>query len=156
LDTRFDGVLLESGLTAPAYRRWLTEAAVTYVALPDARLDPSSAQEGRLIRAGLPYLQEVFASRHWRIYAVRSPTPLASGPGALTSLGHDTFSLRAYSRGRFLVRVHFSRYLTVARGAGCVGQGPRGWTSVLARAPGTLTVQARFSLDSALGLESAC
>ena len=57
------------------------------MALPDTPLDPSSAQEGRLIAAGLPYLRQVFASRHWRVYRVLDPTPLASGPGALTSHG---------------------------------------------------------------------
>jgi hypothetical protein len=156
LDARFDAVLLARGLTAAAYRRWLGENAVGYVALPDAALDPSSATEGKLIRAGLPYLNEVFASPHWRLYAVLTPTPLATGPGRLTALGHDTFSLRAYSRGSFLVRVHFSRYLTITHGAGCVGPTPGGWTSILARAPGTLDVQARFSLGRALGLEGSC
>ena len=51
LDTRYDRVLLASGLTRAAYDRWLRWQAVSYVALPDAPLDPSSAQEGRLIRA---------------------------------------------------------------------------------------------------------
>src|SRR5262249_4818140 len=64
LDTRFDRVLLAPGLTAAAYERWLYDQAVAYVALPDAPLDPSSAQEGRLIGRGLPYLREVFASEH--------------------------------------------------------------------------------------------
>ncbi len=63
-----DGVLLAHGLTAAVYDSWLHEQAVDYVALPDTPLDPSSAQEGRLIDGGLPYLREVFASRHWRIY----------------------------------------------------------------------------------------
>jgi len=156
LDARFDHVLLARGLTAGAYRRWLGEEAVDYVALPDTPLDPSSAQEGRLIRAGLPYLREVFASRHWRLYAVLSPTPLAAGPGRLTALGHDTFALRAQAPGRFLVRVRFSRYLTITGGAGCVGPAPGGWTSVWARAPGMLTVSARFSLVRALGLAGSC
>ena len=99
LDERYDGVLLGPGLTAAAYHRWLRGQAVAYVALPDAPLDPSSAQEGRLIASGLPYLREVFASRHWRVYRVLAPTPLASGPGRLTTLGHDSFALRADSAG---------------------------------------------------------
>jgi hypothetical protein len=156
LDTRFDHVLLAPSLTAAAYLRWLHEQAVAYVALPDTPLDPSSVQEGKLIRAGLSYLREVFASRHWRIYAVLSPTPLASGPGRLTSLGHDSFALQAVSPGRFLVRVHFTRYWTLLSGSGCVGAAPGGWTSVTARAPGTVAVGARFSLRRALGLESSC
>jgi hypothetical protein len=156
LDTRFDRVLLESGLTAVAYDHWLHEQAVGYVALPDTPLDPSSAQEGRLIRRGVPYLKEVFASRHWRIYAVRSPTLLATGPGRLTSLGYDSFALRAASPGSFLVRVHFTRYWTLARGAGCVTPAPGGWTSVIVRAPGTVVVASRFSPGRALGLDSSC
>ena len=93
------------------------------MALPDAPLDPSSAQEGTLIRHGLPYLQQVFASAHWRIFAVQAPTPLVSGPGRLTSLGHDSFALAAASPGRFVVRVHFTRFWSVAGGAGCVSAG---------------------------------
>ena len=82
LDTRFDGVLLAPGLTASAYERWLHRQAVAYVALPDTPLDPSSAQEGRLIRGGLPFLREVFASRHWtRVQGARSPRHCCPGPG---------------------------------------------------------------------------
>jgi hypothetical protein len=156
LDTRFNRPLLDPGLGAAAYATWLREQAVSYVALPDTPLDPSSAQEGRLIRRGLPYLREVFASRHWRIYAVRSPTPLASGPGRLISLGHDSFTLRAFSAGSFLVRVHFTRYWTFVEGAGCVSPAPGGWTSLTLTRPGTITVAARFSLGRALGLEGRC
>jgi hypothetical protein len=156
LDTRFDRVLLASGLTAVSYYAWLREQAVAYVALPDTPLDPSSAQEGRLIRRGLSYLSEVFASRHWLIYAVRAPTPLISGPGRLTSLGHDSFTLRAFSAGDFLVRVRYTRYFTLTRGAGCVGPAPGGWTFMRARAPGTIIVAARFSLARAFASGGSC
>jgi hypothetical protein len=156
LDVGFDSVLLTRGLNATVYDRWLGANAVSYVALPDTALDPSSAQEGRLIRSGLPYLREVFKSRHWRIFAVASATPLASGPGRLTSLGHDFFALQSDSVGRFLVRAHFTRYWTLARGVGCVGAAPGGWTSVLVLAPGSVLVEARFSLPRALGLASSC
>jgi hypothetical protein len=151
LDTRFDRVLLTPGLTAAAYEGWLHEQAVSYVALPDTPLDPSSAREGRLIRGGLPYLREVFASRHWRIYAVLGSTPLAAGPGRLSALGNDSFVLRARSAGRFLVRVHFTRYWTVTSGSACVTRAPKDWTAVNVHAPGTVVVAARFSLARALG-----
>jgi hypothetical protein len=156
LDTRFNRPLLEPGLGPAAYASWLHEQAVSYVALPDTPLDPSSAQEGRLIRRGLPYLGEVFATRHWRIYAVRSPTPLASGPGRLISLGHDSFTLHAFSAGSFLVRVHFTRFWTFVEGDGCVSPAPGGWTALTLTRPSTITVAARFSLSRALGLEGRC
>jgi hypothetical protein len=156
LDSRYDQVLLTPGLTPAAYDRWLRAQAVSYVALPDTTLDPSSAQEGRLIRRGLPFLREVFASRHWRIFAVSSPTPLVSGPGQLTALGHDTFALRATAPGNFLVRVHHTRYWAVLRGDACVGSAPGGWTSVSVSSPGAVVVAARFSLSRALDLGSPC
>ncbi len=151
LDTRYDLVLLKHGLTAGGYRAWLLQQAVTYVALPDVALDPSSAQEGRLIERGLPYLREVFASRHWRVYQVLHPTPLAQGPGRLTALGHDSFTLLDRAPGRFLVRIHYTRYWTLTHGAGCVGPAPGGWTSVDVARPGSVSVAARFSPGRALG-----
>jgi hypothetical protein len=156
LDTRYDAVLLSDHLTAAGYARWLREQAVSYVALPDTKLDPSSAREGALIRRGLPYLHEVFASRHWRIYAVAGATAIATGPGRLTSLGHESFALQASARGSFVVRVRYTRYWTVTRGSACVGRAPGGWTRVLARAPGELTVRASFSLARALGDVGTC
>jgi hypothetical protein len=152
LDERYDGVLLGKDLTAAAYRRWLDAEAVRYVALPDAPLDPSSAGEGRLIEAGLPYLREVERTRHWRIYEVRDATPLARGPGTLTAVGHDWFSLRARAAGRFTVRVRYTRYFTVTAGAACVRRAPGGWSEVSAQRAGAVTVAARFSLGRALGL----
>jgi len=156
LDTRYDNVLLRPGLTAASYDRWLHEQAVSYVALPDAKIDPPNSQEGRLIRGGLPYLRLVFASAHWRIYRVLAPTPLLSGPGTLTSLGHDSFSLHANAAAGFLVRVRFSRYLTLTHGSGCVREAPGGWTQVSVDAAGAATVAARFSFARALGTGAAC
>lgn len=156
LEERYDGPLLAQGLTAGAYERWLDEQAVAYVALPDVPLDPSSAQEGRLIRAGLPYLREVFASAHWRVFRVLSSTPLASGPGRLTALGHHSFTLLASAPGRFLVRVHYTRYFTLTQGEGCVTPAPGGWTAVSLRDAGRAVVSAGFSLGRALGGEGTC
>jgi hypothetical protein len=150
LDERYDSVLLSGGLTAGSYQRWLDDQAVGYVALPDTPLDPSSAREGTLIRDGLPYLRLVFSSEHWRIYRVIGSTPLLSGPGTLTSLSSDTFTLRANRPGSFVMRTHYTRYWTVTQGDGCVATGPGGWTRVRARVPGALTVKARFSLSAIL------
>jgi hypothetical protein len=157
LDTRYDDVLLRPGLTPASYRAWLSGQAVGYVALPDVPLDPSSAQEGRLIRRGLPYLREVFRSAHWRVYEVLHATPIVQGPGRLSALDHDSFALHATAAGSILVRVHYTRYWSITQGAGCVTSAPGGWTLVVARHAGTLGVGARFSLDRALGLAgSSC
>lgn len=156
LDERYDSALLGAGLTAGEYHAWLQEQAIAYVALPDIPLDPSSAREGALIRGGLTYLRPVFASRHWRVYAVSGATPLLEGAGRLTALGSDTFALYADAPGRLLARVHYTRYDTVVSGHGCVASAPGGWTYVRAGAPGEIVVGARFSLGRALGLDGAC
>jgi hypothetical protein len=157
LDTRFDEVLLARGLTGPRYARWLREQAVAFVALPDVALDPSSAQEGRLIERGLPFLREVFRSAHWRIYRVLDARPLVTGPASLLTLGQDSFALRGRSAGGVVVRVRFTRYWTVTRGHGCVREAPGGWTSVRLDGPGEVIVSARFSIARALGLgEESC
>lgn len=156
LDERYNGVLLSSGLDAASYERWLREQAVAYVALPSVKLDPSSSREGELIRAGLSYLRLVHSSRHWRIYAVRAPTPIASGPGRLTSLGHESFALTAEAPGDFLVRVRFTPYWRIAAGDGCVSRAAGGWTRVQARRPGPIEVRATFSLGRAFSSGRVC
>jgi len=156
LEERYDGALLARGLSAAAYERWLDSQAISYVALPDVALDGSSAAEGRLISAGLPFLREVFTSAHWRVYRVLGASALASGPGRITQLGHDHFALRAARAGSFLVRVHYTRYWSVSRGRGCVTRSAGGWTLVRAYSPGSLLISARFSLGAAVNASSSC
>jgi hypothetical protein len=71
LDTRYAALFYRPTLTASAYRAWLYENRVLYVALPDARLDYAGQAEGALVARGLPYLREVWRSAHWRLYAFR-------------------------------------------------------------------------------------
>ena len=156
LETRYDHPLLSHGLSAASYLNWLRSQAVGYVALPDTQLDPSSAREGALVRAGLPYLQETFRSSHWRVFRVLGAPPLLTGPGRLAGLGHDEFDIEADRPGSFLVRVRYTPFWTLADGAGCVGRAPGGWTEVQLRDAGHARVAARFSLSRALGSGEAC
>jgi hypothetical protein len=156
LDERYDSVLLSGGLDAQSYERWLREQAVGYVALPDVALDPSSAREGALIRHGLPYLRLVDRSAHWRIYRFLDARPMAEGPGRLTALTHDSFTVNASARGRMLVRIHYTSYWKIVSGVGCVTSAPGGWTAVTARRPGRMVVAARFSLGRAFGGGGVC
>jgi hypothetical protein len=71
LDTRYAALFYRPTLTAAAYRAWLYENRVLYVALPDARLDYAGKGEGALAAHGLPYLREVWRSQHWRLFEVR-------------------------------------------------------------------------------------
>jgi hypothetical protein len=70
LDTRYAAVFYRKTLSPAAYRSWLAENRVVYVALPDAPLDKAGSLEGRLVARGLPYLRELWHSEHWRLYGV--------------------------------------------------------------------------------------
>jgi hypothetical protein len=68
LDTRYAALFYRPTLTASAYRAWLADNRVKYVALPDVPLDRAGALEGALVARGLPYLRELWSSEHWRLY----------------------------------------------------------------------------------------
>jgi hypothetical protein len=145
LDTRYAPLFYRSRLTARAYQAWLSENAVSYVALPDVRLDYSATAEGALIERGLPYLREVWRAAHWRLFVVRGAQALAQRPAVLTRLGPDSFTLSAPTRGTFEVRVRFTPYWMLLDGAGCVSQAPAGWTLIQTRGAGTIRVGIDFS-----------
>jgi hypothetical protein len=154
-------------LTAQRYHAWLLEQSIAYVALPDAPLDYSATAERRLLlgtptagagAAGTPppYLDEVWRSAHWRLFAVRDASPLATPPSVLAQAGHDSFTLRAPRAGTYTMRVHFTSYWALAGGHGCVSRAPGDWTRVQARSAGSLRVVIRFSLARAFGDGPRC
>jgi hypothetical protein len=153
-------------LTSARYHAWLSQEAVSYVALPDAALDYSAISEARLLegtlssagsgggerelhqaRAGRPaYLREVWRSAHWRLFAVLGASSLAQPPAVLTQLGSDSFVLRLPRAGTFTVRVHFTPYWTLASTHGCVRRAPGDWTQVQVPRGGLARVVVDFSL----------
>jgi hypothetical protein len=153
LDTARDDLFYQQGaLTGRSYGRWLRGNAISYVALPDAPLDYSSQEEAKLILAAPPYLKERFHGEHWRIYEVRNPKPmiepLGSGRASTVRVGRQGFALDVTSPGEFLVRVSFTPYWSIGRGAGCLLR--RGdWTIARTAHPGLFSVDADFSLGGA-------
>ncbi|MFN8162435.1 MAG: hypothetical protein U0R26_01090 [Solirubrobacterales bacterium] len=153
LDTTRDDIFYdESELTNRAYSAWLRGNAISYVALPDAPLDYSSTAEQRLILSEPSYLTLRFHSEHWRIYEVHDPKPLVAPVGAARAqtlwVGRQGFALDVTRPGSFLVRVNFTPYWSISRGAGCILR--RGdWTVARASHPGVFRVAADFSLGRA-------
>ncbi|HTU79650.1 MAG TPA: hypothetical protein VMF09_12905 [Solirubrobacteraceae bacterium] len=137
----------QSALTAARYRAWLSQNAISYVALPDAPLDYSARSEARLVRTGgASYLHEVWRSRHWRLFAVRDATPLAQPPALLRAASSDSLTLYAPRAGSYEVRVHFTPYWELASGDGCVRRAPGDWTEVQTPRAGYLHIVIGFSL----------
>jgi hypothetical protein len=154
LDTTRDDIFYgdEGQLTSAAYRHWLQRNAISYVALPDAPLDYSSVAERRLILSAPPYLDLRWSSTHWRIYAVHNSKPLVEPIGAAAAetlwVGRQGFRLDVTRPGDFLVRVNFTPYWSISRGAGCLLR-HGDWTLAHASHPGILRVSADFSLGRA-------
>ncbi|MDQ2630604.1 MAG: hypothetical protein M3Y75_06475 [Actinomycetota bacterium] len=161
--TREDLFYDEKKLTVASYGNWLRSNAISYVALPDARLDYSAIAERRLILRDPSYLTLRFRSEHWRIYEVRDPKPLLAPLGAAAAemlwIGHEGFALDVERPGEFLVRVNFTPYWSISQGQGCIIR--RGdFTVARASRPGVFSVGADFSVgrawNAATGAKKTC
>jgi len=128
------------------YQAWLSEQAISYVALPAAPLDYSAQGEAALLRTPPAYLREIWHAAHWRLFAVLGATPLAAPPAMLTSATTDSFTVSEPQPTSTLVRIHFTPYWAILDGRGCVREAPGGWTEVQAYGGGTLRVGIDFSL----------
>ena len=137
-------------LTPAAYRAWLSEHGVSYVAVPDAQLDYLAEDEVALIDGGLDYLDPVWQSDHWRLYRVDGDGPSLAGSG-IDSVGPDEVDLTVDRALTETVPVNWSRYWSVDRGDACVREGDDGETVVEARSPGPIELRASLSGDQCSG-----
>jgi hypothetical protein len=147
----------ESGpLTAAAYKAWLDELGVGFVAVPDTELDYAAEGEARLIAEGLPYLKRELTSADWTIYRVRDPEPLAFGAGELVKLTPEGFVLNAQAAGTIVVKVRWTPYWSIKEGTGCVEASTRGFTRVIVPEQGRLRIGVDFSPLRALDRGQRC
>jgi hypothetical protein len=127
-------------LTPWRYHRWLHEAAVRWVALPDAPLDYSAEAEALLLERGTPYLRLAHSSPGWRIWEVRDAAPPASNGARVTAAGPNGFELE--SGGPTVVRQRYTRWWRSERA--CVSRAPGGWTQVTPVRGDRVRVEAGF------------
>jgi hypothetical protein len=144
LDVGDNALFYDGRLNPASYHAWLRRDAVRFVAVADASLDYSARAEVALIDRGLPYLRLVWRSRHWRVYAVRDPTPIVEG-ALLRALGADSLTIDARAPGSVYVRVRFTPYWALSGGQGCVT--PDGdFTRLTLRRAGEVRLVIRFAL----------
>jgi hypothetical protein len=159
LDSRRNALFYggSAALDGARLRTWLSDEAVSLIALPDAPLDYSARAEARLLREGPPpFLHELWRSGHWRLFAVVGAAPLAQQPAVLTQLGSDSFTLQAPSAGSYTVRVRFTPYWKLARGSGCVRRAGGDWTQLQLPRGGSFHVVIGFSLGRIFGHGPRC
>ena len=123
----------------------LRSNAVSYVAVaPGTRRGPVARAEADLVldrRSGAaPDLERP------NVGALRGdrPAPLVAAPATLVASDRGGVTFDAPAGEDVLVRVRWSRWLTLDGGAGTLTRGPDGWTSLHLAGPG------RYRLTSAL------
>lgn len=155
----------DDNLTPDAYRAWLQDHGVSYVALANADPDYLAKDEDELIRSGLPYLHQVWANDDWRLFRLdgavgltspaADPTEPSDRNNGLSQVGASSFGFAAKHPGSYLVRIHYTPYWTVTSGDACVSS-DGDWTRLDVRRPGTVEVDAQFSLDGLGRRDSEC
>jgi hypothetical protein len=152
VDIEHNSVLYDDHLSASAYEEWLETNAVRFVALPDVALDSSEKGERALLTKGaLPFLRLVWTDRHWKLWAVPDVNGLVAGPARLVTLGVSQFTIDAQSAGAVTVYLRWTRFWQVTAGEACIAPTADGWTSVVARGPGIVTVSARVGIGNIAG-----
>ncbi|WP_240805434.1 MFS transporter [Streptomyces sp. A1547] len=117
-DLERNPLFYDDTLTAQSYREWLDRWAVHYVVLPADKPDSGGEDEAKLVRAGLPYLQQVWGDANWRLFKVDAPTDLVSGQATVVRAGADQLVVDVKAAGRVLVRIPHSPWLGLVDGAG--------------------------------------
>ncbi|MFC5178399.1 MFS transporter [Nocardioides taihuensis] len=153
----------EGSLTPERYEHWLHRWAVRFVVLPDAPVDYAGEQEAALVRAGLPFLREVWQGQPWTLYEVVEPTPLASAPASVVDSDASGVTVHMPEAGSTVVRVAWSPWLSIVDDQGrrldatvlgdsCIDQAPGRtpsaptWAVLRVTEPGTYRVGAPYAL----------
>ncbi|MFI5983934.1 MFS transporter [Streptomyces sp. NPDC051555] len=137
-DLERNPVFYDDTLTADTYRTWLERWAVHYVVLPADKPDNGGEAEAKLVRAGLPYLQQVWGDANWQLFKVDSPTALVSGPATVVRAGADQLVVDVRQPGRVLVRIPHSPWLGLVDAAGKPVEPPQETDASKARAAATV------------------
>ncbi|MDH6139621.1 MULTISPECIES: MFS transporter [Kitasatospora] len=141
-------------LTADDYHGWLRQWGVGYVALSSDKPDNGATDEAALIRAGQPWLKQVWQHGAWTVYQVADATPLADPPAVVEHAGAASMTVDMPVGGTVRLKVPWSPWLGVGHldsNHGCLRQSGD-WTELYAPTPGTY----RISGDYGLGRGNPC
>jgi hypothetical protein len=106
-----DAVFYAQKPTTISYRQFLSDNAVQYVAVPDAKLTSIGDLEADLIRTRLPYLSPVWRDQHWTLYQVLDYSAVIAAPGHVLSQTPDAVVVSSPGRQAMLVRLRWSDWL---------------------------------------------
>ncbi|GAA2578780.1 MFS transporter [Actinomadura fulvescens] len=146
VDAHRNTLFYDETLSPATYHDWLHKWAVQYVVLPEREVDWAARHEAALVRSGQPYLSEVWRDRHWRVYRVADPAPLADAPATVERISPDRMVVKVPGKASVLLRISWSPWLSV-RGhrKGCLARAGD-FVRLDAPGPGRYHVQARYEL----------
>ena len=138
--------LFEDGsLDANSYREWLSDHAVSYVAVPDAPRDVIAEDEVGLIDGGLDYLTPVWSDDDWRLYRVDDADSTGLSALGVSAIEIGGFTVEAPRPGVHPSSIEWSPYWSVTGGDACVVELDDGTTAVeTVKANQVVTVEQRM------------
>ncbi len=128
--------------SAAAYRRWLVDNGVAYVALPSEvswlGIDERRAVHRAAAETGAGSLWPIWGDAHWELYRVAGSPGLVDGPATVARANEGSIVLRFSQPGTALLRVNYNRWLSASRDA-CLFDAD-GWTQVQAPHAGPVEI----------------
>ncbi|MGZ8177517.1 hypothetical protein ACXVUM_06255 [Williamsia sp. SKLECPSW1] len=154
-DSRYNPIFYTDGaLTPRSYRQWLTENAVSWVAVSDKPLRQAE-KEAALVDGGLPYLTETWHGGGWRLFRVANAASVVPAPLTLITETPSEMVVDIPDTDTHPIQIRPNRYL-VARSdtdptrTACLDSTPDDWVTVRAPEPGRYTLQGALSVRGVL------
>ena len=144
LDSGANAALYRRPLTPRAYRAWLRSVGVEDVVVANTAPAAEAGPELRLLRSGRSGLARVFSSREGSVYELPHATPIVTGSARAAIVAQSFSGIRGWASrpGRYLMRVHFTPYWKLRRGALCVSRAPDDMTYLHVERRGSFTLHA--------------
>ena len=100
-----------------------------------------------MLRSGLSGLKEVLKGSDGLIYALPHAEPILTGPGqtSITTLNSNRIAGRVTRPGLYTLRVHYTTYWRVTRGAICIERGKATMTALEVAHAGAFSINAAES-----------
>jgi hypothetical protein len=144
-DQALNAILGSPDLTPVAFKVWLDNNAVGYVAIPRQRV--KSSPEYDIVAAGTPYLTEVWHSVDWLLYRVNNAIPIIEKPGRVLDRNQARLDVNIPCRCTIGVRLRYSKFLKAETSDGVratVTDDGSGWTLVTTKSPGNYRLEGKL------------
>ena len=149
-DQALNGVLSNTPVLSPiAYKAWLDNNAVCYVALPSDR--SKGSPEWKLVNGNTPnYLSPVWQTSGWTLYQVSDSTPIIAPPATMVAATQARLTITVPCACKIPLRVRYSKFLEAANAAkgapdGVVASDSDGWAYITTTTAGTYHLDGRIS-----------